>query len=129
MNLQQRVISFIQFQLPAAAWCFFIYVASSIPQSKLPELVTYSDKVVHAGVFGILCWLLHVALSHQGNYTLKRHGLMIAVVFVFLYGVSDEYHQLFTPGRSSDPYDVLADVSGGVIYVMAALRFKFYRDE
>lgn len=129
MNSEQKIISFIQFQLPAIAWGFFIYVASSIPQSKLPELVTYTDKVVHAGVFSILCWLLHIAFSHQKNYTLKRHGLMIAVVFVFLYGVSDEYHQLFTPGRSSDPYDVLADVSGAVIYAIVNLRYRFYRDE
>ena len=37
---------------------------------------------------------------------------MVAVVLATLYGVSDEFHQLFVPGRSADRYDVLADCMG-----------------
>lgn len=38
-----------------------------------------------------------------------------AIVLATLYGVSDEFHQLFVPGRSADPYDVLADGVGATI--------------
>ncbi len=129
MNSHQRTISFIQFQLPAAAWCFFIYIASSIPMAKLPSLENYSDKFVHAGVFMILAWLVHVALHHQGNDFIRRNSLWLTVLFVLLYGISDEIHQLYTPGRSTDIYDVLADTFGGLAYAAINLRFKFYRYE
>ena len=41
----------------------------------------------------------------------------IAIVLATLYGVSDEFHQLFVPGRSADRYDVLADCVGATIGV------------
>ena len=129
MNTQEKIISFIQFQLPALAWCLFIYIASSIPMAKLPPLENYSDKVVHASVFAVLCWLMHVALYHQGIRSIKKYSLWIAVCFVLIYGISDEYHQLFTPGRSTDPYDVAADLFGGLLYASINMRYKFYRNE
>ena len=127
MSNQQRSISFIQFQLPAIAWCMFIFIASSIPMAKLPSLENYSDKFVHAGVFFILAWLMHVALFHQSFRMLSRYSLMITVLFVMMFGVLDEFHQSFTPGRSVDPFDVVADTFGAVMYAAVNLRFKFYR--
>ncbi len=129
MTLQTKIVSFIQFQLPAIAWCFFIFIVSSIPSAKIPSLENYSDKVVHASVFAVLCWLMHVALFHQANQLIKKYSLFIAILFVLIYGLSDEYHQLFTPGRSTDPYDVAADTFGGIVYAVISLRFKFYRNE
>jgi VanZ family protein len=32
-----------------------------------------------------------------------------------LYGVSDEFHQYFVPGRSVEALDVLADALGGLL--------------
>lgn len=127
MNNQQRMISFIQFQLPAVAWCMFIFIASSIPMTKLPSLENYSDKFVHAGVFFVLAYLVHVALFHQGNRRLSQYSLIITVLFVMIFGVLDEFHQSFTPGRSVDPFDVVADTFGAVMYASINLRFKFYR--
>lgn len=123
------IIAFIQFQLPAVAWTLFIYIASSIPSQKIAMLPGFSDKLVHAGVFSVLCWLFHVAFFFQGNRWLKKYSLIVAVVCTVLYGAADEYHQFFTPGRSSELYDLLADTAGGIAYAMVFLRFRFYRDE
>ncbi len=41
--------------------------------------------------------------------------VVIAIVLATLYGVSDEFHQLFVPGRSADRYDVLADCIGATM--------------
>ena len=38
-----------------------------------------------------------------------------AIVISSLYGVSDEYHQLFVPGRTFDVLDMLADAIGSVV--------------
>lgn len=129
MTDNSKTISFIQFQLPVIAWVLFIFIASSIPSKNITLFGGYSDKFVHAGVFAVLCWLAHVALLHQPNASIRIYSLIIAVCFTSLFGVSDEYHQMFTPGRSVDVYDWLADTTGALIYAGVMLRFKFYRNE
>lgn len=42
----------------------------------------------------------------------------------FLYAVSDEIHQIFVPGRSGEPRDVLIDTSG-VLIGICLVRFHF----
>jgi VanZ family protein len=129
MNINERTIAFLQFQLPALAWCMFIYIASSIPSDNIPAFTSWSDKFVHAGVFAMLCWLTHVAFFHQPMQWLKRHSLLLAVLFTALYGITDEFHQSFTPGRYSDPLDLLADAVGGLLYASLHTWLKFYRYE
>lgn len=126
---QTKIVAFFQFQLPMIAWMLFIYIASSIPSTNISMLGGVSDKFVHASVFAVLCWLTHVALFHQANHTLRKYSLLLAVLITALYGLSDEYHQMFTPGRSSDPLDLLADTTGGLLYAAAMLQLKLYRDE
>ncbi len=122
----QKITSFLQFQLPAIAWCLFIFTVSSIPGTKLPVFIDYSDKLVHAGVFGVLCWLLHVACFFQPNQTVRKWSKVIALGMTMLYGAIDEYHQMFTPGRSTEFLDFVADSSGGAIYILLNYIFKFY---
>jgi len=42
----------------------------------------------------------------------KHHLFELAFAIAFLYGVSDEIHQYFVPGRHPDVLDVVADASG-----------------
>ena len=41
---------------------------------------------------------------------------MGAFIFSAAYGVLDEYHQSFVPGRSVEFYDFLADCGGALLY-------------
>ncbi|PZA07390.1 VanZ family protein [Meiothermus sp. PNK-Is4] len=63
------------------------------------------DKFVHAGVYGLLGWLL---AKGSGS---PRWGWAIAVA----YGLSDEFHQSFVPGRQADVLDLLADSVGAFL--------------
>ena len=97
----------------AAAWALVIFGLSSIPGAAFPASKLFSnDKLLHAGVYavlGALCWM---ALPHR--WSKKKSALVvIAGAMVTLYGFTDEFHQLFVPGRSSDLRDVLADCVGG----------------
>ena len=123
---QQKITSLLQFQLPAISWCLFIFTVSSIPSTRLPAFIAYTDKLVHAGVFGVLCWLLHVAFYFQPNPTLRKWSRMLALGLTMLYGATDEYHQLFIPGRSTDFFDFVADSSGGALYIFLSSFFGFY---
>lgn len=46
-----------------------------------------------------------------------RQACLIAIVCTGLYGATDEFHQLFVPGRMCDPLDWVVDVLGGVLGV------------
>ncbi len=126
MTTEKKIIAFMQFQLPLIAWCVFVYTASSIPSPNIPALGTYTDKVIHFGVYGTLCWLAHISFHHQQNGSLKKYSLLAAILFTVVFGMSDEFHQLYTPGRSADILDLAADTFGGLVYIVIYLRFRFY---
>lgn len=52
----------------------------------------------------------------------------LSLLITGLYGVSDEVHQYFVPGRSASPYDALADLLGAGI-VCGLWYFKLSRRE
>ena len=42
------------------------------------------------------------------------YKIILAIGITSLYGISDEFHQFFTPHRSVDIFDWLADTAGAV---------------
>ena len=72
------------------------------------------DKLFHLVVFGILGFLVMGTLpASQSGY--RQRQLWGVTLAVMLYGIADEFHQYFVPGRSVDGYDVLADALGGLL--------------
>lgn len=67
------------------------------------------DKVAHFGVYGILGITAFIAWPKS---PLKAIAVCVA------YGLSDEIHQMFIPGRSCDPWDWLADSLGACVAVL-----------
>lgn len=91
--------------LPAAAWAGVIFYLSSRSRVPGPDVAGF-DKVAHFCAYALLMWLLAHATEHS------RLPLALAVVLGLLYGVSDEIHQMFVPGRSPDVLDWFADAAG-----------------
>jgi len=60
----------------------------------------------------------------------NKNIIPIAILIAVLYGVSDEIHQLFVPGRAFTIPDILTDSAGvlfaGLLYCL--LRFKQFRN-
>ena len=73
-----------------------------------------SRKVVHFIIYGALCVSFYRATG----------GLWLSVILAGLYGLFDEYHQLFTPLRSGRISDVAIDLMGASF--TAFLLWKFY---
>lgn len=98
-------------------WAVAIFVASSLPKGSAPLPGAGLDKVVHAAVFAVLGGLAALALRAEG---LARARALVAGALVALgYGLLDEAHQSWTPGRTMDAQDVLADVCGGTLGALA----------
>ncbi len=80
------------------------------------------DKLIHATVFGILGFFVLGAMKATVD-GYRAFQPWLAVILVTVYGVLDEFHQHFVPGRSPDIYDVMADAAGGMLGVWLFYRF------
>jgi VanZ family protein len=114
--------NFVRYQLPVLLWAIVIFVSSSIPSREFPHLkILQYDKLIHFGIFLVLCALTHRALRYQDRFPrVARFSLVFSVVITVLYGAADETHQLFVPGRMSDVFDLLADTVGALVYAGAS---------
>ena len=115
---------FLALWLPVMVWMGVIFAGSSIgdvPQVGDETLDGLAHRAAHVLEFAVLGALLLRATS-KGGPASKREIIRTLIV-IGLYGASDEFHQRFTPGRSSDGSTVLFDVAGGVIGVWAWQRW------
>ena len=95
--------------IPALIWMAVIFRGSSIPGSQIPGRFS---TLGHLGEYAILGALLAWARSRE--WRLSR-VLVFAVALASLYGISDEFHQWFVPGRMTDPVDCAADALGALL--------------
>jgi VanZ family protein len=94
------------------AYCGLSFAVWSIPADAMPPGPFWDfDKLIHAAEYAVLGALLALALSRT---TELSAGLCVAIAWLIgsAYGVSDELHQWFTPGRHMSWGDVLADSAG-----------------
>jgi VanZ family protein len=110
---------FFRNQLPALIWAGLIFIESAIPGENIPDVPIFSqDKLIHFGIYLVLAYLVYRALFRQLRYPwLQSRALMATLLVVALFGASDEFHQLFVPGRSCDFFDWTADTLGGCAMV------------
>jgi VanZ family protein len=95
----------------AIAWAILLFALSSIPDLAFPvKAFSWDDKILHAAVYAPLGFLLLRAIVGKGACTRKE--LCWAIIIGTLYGVSDEIHQYFVPGRFMDWTDAAADSLG-----------------
>jgi len=115
---------FLSLWLPVIVWMGVIFIGSSlgkVPQVGGETMDGLVHRVAHVLEFAVLGALLLRATSN-GKPVLKRE-IIITLIVIGLYGASDEVHQRFTPGRSSECSAVLFDVAGGAIGVWVWQRW------
>ena len=110
---------------PALAVMALIFAVSSMSAPPAPPQV--NDKVEHFLAYGVLALLVLRATSGGGWAGVSRGALLAAWGVAAVYGVSDEVHQSFVPGRASDPADVVADALGAAVALVAAGAFGIIR--
>jgi len=117
--------SFIINQGPAILVAIILFILSSIPYPPPLILnVNYEDLIMHAIAYSGFGFFIARALYYQTGYLrLKKNLLLFTFLIGTIYGISDEFHQYFVPGRVSDILDVLAD-SVGTLIGFAVFNFK-----
>lgn len=91
-----------------------IFYLSSRTFTDAPPLFPGADKVIHLFIYAVLGATILFAQSPETRENLPKSMLWV-VLIATLYGVSDEFHQSFIPGRQPDIFDIIADSCGAVI--------------
>jgi VanZ family protein len=117
--------------LPVVGWMGLIFILSSrsrLPQPLGPHLTAVAGHVV---VYAVLAILVYWGLACRG----RAIGWHLALAFAVAvgYGLSDEWHQSFVPGRQPALFDIVMDTLGALLGLAATIlwlrRSSSQRDE
>jgi VanZ family protein len=114
-QLEAPLIRLLKLWLPVLACMGIIFQASSIPGKDIPPLFPLQDVIFHFFIYGLLGYFFIRALKNTRADMNPAKAIFIAVVFCFIYGISDEFHQIFVPNRGPSAFDLLIDAAGGFI--------------
>ena len=116
------------FGVTAIIYAIIIFYLSS--QSQPPEIVEpfvfNFDKLAHLLEFGLFGALLFMTFAYADW---RPWDAPLAMTLGIIYGVVDEFHQFFVPGRVADLLDALVNAIGVVIVVAILAYFdrKWYQ--
>jgi VanZ family protein len=135
-----RTALFLRYWLPVLVWMTLIFSASAdkasythssrffepllrwlfphLPTATVEEVHHLFRKLCHLTEYAVLAWLVWRAIHKPARHDRRpwrwgEAGLALGVVFA--YASSDEFHQLFVPGRTGLFSDVLIDTAGGAV--------------
>lgn len=95
----------------ALLWMALIFAVSS--RSTLPNPGGLSPDLLAIGghffVYAVLAALIRLGLGFEQP---DRRLDILAIAFATLYGLTDEFHQSFVPGRDPSSFDILIDLIG-----------------
>ena len=105
---------FYRYHLPVIALAIAIFILSSIPQLNPPDLgFEIQDKFYHFVFYAVFGYLMARSFFLlKFSQTFHRYYLVLAIVFSAVYGLSDEIHQYYVPGRFCSLGDFIADGLG-----------------
>jgi VanZ family protein len=103
-----------------------IFILSSIPGDRLPEIdFNLADKIAHFIIFGVLGLLLARSLSVSRIDFWRESYVLWSTLIGITYGLFDELHQYFIPGRYTSLSDWIADGVGVVFFVVV---YRFWKN-
>ena len=97
---------------PVAAWMALIFGFSSLQMP--PGTGSIPDWISHGGVYAGLAALTSRALA-GGVRAAPWRVAVLAVALSSVYGVTDEWHQVYVPHRTAEAADVMKDVGGALL--------------
>ena len=116
---------FIAYSMRCMAITIAVVIFLLSTQSKLPIPKTVSfpglDKLLHACAFGSLAFTLSYWFSTDKWLREPLKYCVIVCCIAACYGITDEIHQTFVPGRDASIYDWFADCIGAVLAVFVRL--------
>jgi len=108
-------------------WMSVIFFFSSLPGNPDiadPPFFFYVErKGAHIVEYMLLSFFAFRFFSALSPRQIPRTLFLLAFLFSITYGISDEFHQSFTPYRSPKATDVLIDTGGALLGCIGAFFF------
>jgi VanZ family protein len=123
---KNTIISLI-FKTSSFLFAVLIFTLSSIPYAQSPFNFRMSDKLLHLLVYLFFSILLFFAFHTSIRPFWQRNAYLFSLIIGVIYGLSDELHQGFVPGRQKDVFDFLSDLIGvllGLFIIYLSLKFR-----
>ena len=99
-----------------------------LPNANQNDLVFLVRKTAHFSEYALLGILFYLYFSQKKFPRFYLSGpLLFSALASFLYACTDEFHQLFVPGRSGQLSDVIIDTLGattGVLFISLIIQLK-----
>jgi len=98
----------------ALLWAGTLYYLSDQPGMAITPLFSHQDKVMHVVAYALL-GIFSMGVLPKSTAGYRPAQLWIVTALTGVYGLLDEYHQSFIPGRFASLGDVIADLAGGFL--------------
>jgi len=122
--MDKSIKSFFIYYFPAILWAGLIFYFSSIPELKVGFASTFWEllgrKIAHIGEYAILGFLMLRIFRGHLNIIISQ-SVIFSLIIVIFYAISDEAHQMFTPGRAGKEIDIAVDTLGGILGITAGV--------
>ena len=109
------IISIVKNFLVAGATALFGHEVDVSPVGHFTEYLLLGAALANALRFTPWTIFERNATAHPAGMLGDFPSPLVALILSSLYGISDEFHQIFTPGRSCDPMDWLVDTCAAAI--------------
>jgi VanZ family protein len=119
----------ILIKIPAVLVMAGIFILSSLPgDDLLLNSFNLNDKVKHFIAYFVLGITLCIWISRKSWFAKPFFWSIFLVVLCTVFGILDEFHQSFVPGRSGNDFgDLTADFIGGFVSVFLYLLLMLKR--
>jgi VanZ family protein len=114
----------------AAAWGCFLLAVTSWPNPPAVEAGGFPlDKLTHFLLYAVEAVLLHRAIRWKGRSGIAMSRVMAIVGTMAVWGMLDEMHQDWIPGRQMDTGDLVADIAGAAVGAVLGETIARRREE
>jgi VanZ family protein len=113
----------IKYWLPAIAWMAVIFYFSGRTGSEIKSMFPFLPDLDwgHLAEYFVLSLLIYYGLV---NSTRRRRPYLLAILLSTVYGVTDEWHQYYVPGRMTDIFDLVNDAAGAALAMVALHLYR-----
>jgi VanZ family protein len=101
---------------PSVVIMILIFIASGTPGEELPNFGPFDFDVKKGGhMTGYAMLAASFLHALAGSSRITKMVLLFSIMFSGMYAMTDEFHQMFTPGRTPSLFDVGIDTVGASI--------------
>lgn len=88
-----------------------------MPDATKALIHGYVRKTAHFTEYAVLAFLAVRAFSGSASHVLQKWRYILPLVLVVVIATLDEFNQSFEASRTSSIWDVVLDISGGLVMI------------